>query len=316
MRSRILDWGREIGLSHVGIAPADGPPPRAVFLRDWLARGFHASMDYLAKDPDARSDPGRILEGCRSVICCALDYEDQLPDPAKGKPELARIARYAWGDDYHDVLGEKLRTLADRIRAAWPDARTRVAVDTSPVLEKAFAASAGLGWIGKHGCLIHPDRGSFFFLGEIFTTLDLQADEPADNRCGSCQRCIDACPTGAIVEPGVVDARLCLAYWTIEHRGSIDETLHAPMANWVFGCDVCQDVCHWNKKKAASSADPCFAPRAANLGRPLAEWSGIAIEEFRARFRGSAVKRARHDGFIRNVKIAARNAAGAKETNP
>lgn len=319
-RERISAWAIALGLSAVRVAPA-GRPPGADFLLEWLLRGYQASMGYLARDAEARSDPERILDGCASVLCVALDYGG-WEDPAADDPSMGRISRYAWGDDYHLVLREKCEALASMIRSAWPDERTRVAVDTSAVLEKAFAARAGLGWIGKHTNLIDEGRGSWFFIGEIFTTLPLPADEPAEDRCGTCTRCIDVCPTRAIVEPYVLDARLCLSYWNIEHRGPIDRSIEPKMGNWIFGCDLCQEVCPWNRASHSESRpavgrpiEARFAPRADNVGRRLEEWSGITQEEFSRRFRESAVKRARHDGFSRNVEIARRNATGTRDTD-
>jgi epoxyqueuosine reductase len=304
-RERIFAWGAELGISAIGVAPAERPP-QGRFLLDWLLREYHASMDYLAHDPEARFDPQRILEGCESVLCASLDYGGG-DDPAAGEPSLGRISRYAWGDDYHLVLREKCDLLAGRILDAWPNARTRVAVDTSPILEKAFAAQAGLGWIGKHTNLLHEKRGSWFFIAEIFTTLPLPPSGTVLDRCGSCSRCIEVCPTDAIVEPYVLDARRCLSYWNIEHRGAIDPWIEAKMDNWIFGCDLCQEVCPWNRD-APRRTERRFDPRAENLGRPLDEWSGLTQEEFARRFRDSAVKRARYDGFARNIGIAGRNA--------
>jgi epoxyqueuosine reductase len=304
-KDRIRAWGDEIGLSAVGIAPA-ATPPTAGRLFEWLDRGYQASMGYLARDPRARIDPQAILPGCASVICAALDY-DRGPDPAAGDPRLARISRYAWGEDYHVVLKEKLDALAARIREAFPEVRTRVAVDTSPVFERAFAAEAGLGWIGKNTLVIDPRRGSYFFLGEIFTTLDLPRDPPVVDHCGSCRSCLDACPTGAIVEPFWLDAGRCLAYWNIEHRGEVDPEFHASMENWIFGCDVCQEVCPWNLE-APPGAEPRFAPRPGLLGRPVTEWFRREDGELRALLRGSAMERARVHGLRRNIAIAADNA--------
>jgi epoxyqueuosine reductase len=308
-RDRIVAWGGELGLSALGVAPAE-EPAGARFLLEWLLRDHHASMNYLDRDPEARFDPGRILEGCRSILCAALDYGGGT-DPAAGDPSIGRISRYAWGDDYHLVLMQKLEALAERIKGEWPEVRTRVAVDTSPVLEKAFAAAAGLGWIGKHTNLIDPHRGSWFFLGEIFTTLPLPRTDPVADRCGSCARCIEICPTEAIVEPYVLDARRCLSYWNIEHRGAIDLQVAPRMDNWIFGCDLCQDVCPWNRE-AADRTERRFDPRTENVGRPLEEWETLTREEFSRRFRDSAVKRARFDGFARNIGIAADNARNSR----
>jgi epoxyqueuosine reductase len=265
-------------------------------------------MRYLERDPDGRSDPARILQGCRSVLCLSAPYDGKTPDPAAGDARLGRISRYAWGDDYHEVMKGMLDALRSRIETEWPDARTRAAVDSSPVLEKAFAAAAGLGWMGKHTNIIDPDRGSWFFLAELFTTLPLPADPPIADHCGSCTRCIDACPTGAIVEPYVLDAGLCISYWTIEHRGSLDPEIADRADNWIFGCDVCQDVCPWNRADEPVPVDPRFEPRPGLLGRAAAEWAGISAEDFSARSRGSALRRAKHEGVARNARAAMANA--------
>jgi epoxyqueuosine reductase len=318
-RERVLSWGRELGLSAVAVAPPE-IPARADFFPEWLERGYQASMGYLARSPEQRGDPQAILDGCRAVICACLDYAGagaagtggSAVDPASLDSTLGRISRYAWGDDYHDVLGERLHALADRIRETWPHARTRVSVDTSPVLEKPFAAAAGLGWIGKHTNLIDPRRGSWFFLGEIFTDLPLPPDRPIADHCGSCTRCIEVCPTGAIVEPYVLDAGRCISYWNIEHRGDIDRRFHGGIGNWIFGCDLCQEVCPWNRDPQAAP-DPRFAPRPGIIGTGLEAWSLVTLAEFRERFRGSPVKRARFEGFVRNVGIAVQNAAIEKE---
>ena len=255
--------------------------------------------------------------------CCASrSTTEGRRTPAATILPCGRISRYAWGDDYHVVLREKCEALA-RIRAASADARTRVAVDTSPRPREGLRRARRLGWIGKHTNLIDEGRGSWFFLGEIFTTLPLPADEPTEDRCGSCTRCIEVCPTRAIVEPYVLDARLCLSYWNIEHRGPIDRSIAPEMGNWIFGCDLCQEVCPWNRESHSGSRpavarpiDARFAPRAENVGRRLEEWSGITQEEFSRRFRESAVKRARHDGFGRNVEIARRNASESRDAGP
>jgi epoxyqueuosine reductase len=304
-KQRIAAWGRATGLSAVGVAPAE-PPEHGGFLLEWLRRGCHAEMGYLARSPSARADPEEILPGCRSVVCVGLDY-GAGEDPAEADPGLGRISRYAWGEDYHAVLKEKLAAVAQKIEAAWPGTRTRVAVDASPVLEKAFAAAAGLGWCGKHTNLIAPGRGSWFFLGEVFTTLPLPPDERIEDRCGNCTRCIEACPTGALVEPYVLDARRCLAYWNIEHRGPIPPQFGAAMENWIFGCDLCQLACPWNRQ-GAGPVDKRLLAREENLGRSLEDWANLTPVEYRRRFRNSAVKRARYDGLVRNIAIARTNA--------
>lgn len=294
----------EAGVSRIGFAPATRPPDIDRF-GEWIARGFHASMRYLEREADARGDPERILEGCRAVICAALDYGRPGGAAAEDRT-LGRVSAYAWGDDYHEVLGEKLRLVAARMTETWPEVRNRVAVDTAPVLEKPFAAMAGLGWIGKHTNLVSAEAGSTFFLGEIFTTLELEPDAAAVDRCGSCARCMEICPTQAIPAPYQLDAGRCLAYWNIEHRGPIPEAFQAAMENWIFGCDLCQEVCPWNRA-APAAREPRFEPRSGILDIPLADWERMEEDELRKRTRGSAMRRARVDGLRRNIAIAARN---------
>jgi len=303
-RDRILEWGREIGFSSVGIAPAE-PSPALPRLIRWLEEGRNGSMAYLARDPLARGDPRNLLGGCRSVICAALPYSTG-DDPAAGRPELGRISRYAWGDDYHAVVKEKLEALSSRIRREWPEARARVAVDTSPIMEKALAAQAGIGWMGKHTLMIDPGRGSWFVLGEVLTTLALSPTGAVEDRCGGCSRCVEACPTGAIVEPYLLDARRCLSYWTIERKGEIDPEIEIRTGNWIFGCDVCQEVCPWNER-APRAEEPRFAPRIENLGRALREWREAGEAEFDRRFGGNPVAHVGRGAFLRNVEAAMRN---------
>lgn len=303
-KGRIRSWAMDAGLSRIGFAPAIRPP-FSEFFNEWIARGYHASMGYLARPWIDRGDPQRILEGCRSVVCAALDYGQRL-DRAADDRTLGRISLYAWGDDYHDVLGKKLQAVAGRMAEVWPESRTRIAVDTAPTLEKPFAALAGLGWIGKHTNLISPEAGSTFFLGEIFTTLELEPDPPGIDRCGSCTRCMEICPTQAIPAPYLLDAGRCLAYWNIEHRGPIPEEFHLPMENWIFGCDLCQEVCPWNRD-APVTIEPRFSPRPEIVDVPLAEWERLEDDEVRKRTQGSAMRRARADGLRRNVAIASRN---------
>ncbi len=308
-KERIRSWAREVGISRIGIAPAERPPFAERF-HEWIARGDHASMRYMDRPDVDRADPARLLDGCRSVICAALDY-GQREDPAADDRSLGRVSVYAWGEDYHDVLAGKLREVARRMQEAWPASRSRVTVDTSPVLEKPFAARAGLGWIGKHTNLISAEVGSTFFLGEIFTTLELKADTPEVDRCGSCVRCIEVCPTQAIPGPYRLDARRCIAYWNIEHRGPIPEGIARAMGNWIFGCDLCQEVCPWNRE-APITREIRFALRPGTVGVPLAIWERMGEDELRGRMRGSALGRARADGLRRNVQIASRNQRDAR----
>jgi len=299
---RIRQQAGELGFTHVGIAPADALGEEGILLRTWLDSGYAASMAWIGRNADRRSDARLVLPGARSVIAVALNY--YTPQSHGSGPGTGKISRYAWGDDYHDILGEKLEQLWSWLRAESPGAEGRFYCDTGPVMEKAWAQRAGIGWLGKHGNIITPDQGSWVFLGELITTLELAYDAPATDHCGTCTLCLEACPTGAIVEPYVVDSTRCLSYLTIEHRGEIDESLRSHLGGWIYGCDICQDVCPWNRKFARESEEPGFQPRAGNITPDLQSWSAMSVAEFQERFRGSAVKRTRHEGLLRNIRAA------------
>jgi epoxyqueuosine reductase len=255
-------------------------------------------MGYLAKRFEERSDPRVYLPGAVSVICVGMNYFVPLE---KGEANRGRIARYALGDDYHMLISAKLHALADWVRGIQPDVQTRCSVDTGPVMEKELAARAGIGWMGKNTCVINEKIGSWIFLGEVLTTLSLPADEAAVDRCGSCRRCIDACPTQAITEPYRLDARKCISYLTIEHRGEIEPELAAKMGEWIYGCDVCQEVCPWNRDPPAA-AEPGMKPRwdsgSADPAHIL-EWTD---DDYRRELRGSAMKRVKLPMLKRNAK--------------
>ena len=268
---------------------------------------MHADMHWIARDPERRSDPGRVLPGARSLLLVALDYD--TGDPTCVDRRRGRISRYAWGEEYHRVVGERLETLERRARQIVPGAGIRRYVDTGPVLEKAWAERAGLGWIGKHTNLIHPRAGSWFFLGALMLDVDLGPATSHPDRCGSCTACIDACPTGAIVAPYVLDARLCIAYLTIENRGPIPRNLRAAIGNRVFGCDDCQDVCPWNRHAARSRLAAHFAPRDGLRTPSLRALLSLDAAGFRERFRDSPIARARWPGFLRNVAVALGNSS-------
>jgi len=291
-----------LGFDHVAIGPA-GPPPHGPAFRRWVAEGHAATMAYLWRRLHDRLDPGRVLAGARSAVCVALNYHQGPPADASWAP----VARYAWGRDYHRVMTPRLHRLARHLEEA-AGAGTRAYVDTGPVLERDLAAAAGLGWIGKNTMLLHPRLGSWFFIGVVLTTADLGHDAPLADRCGSCRACLDACPTGAFVAPYVLDARRCIAYLTIEHRGAIDPELAPEVGPWQFGCDVCQDVCPWNRK-APVTPEPAFHP-----GAPYPTPSEIlAMDDaaIRSRFAGTALLRATPTGLRRNAALAAaRDAAG------
>jgi epoxyqueuosine reductase len=324
----VVAQARALGMDLCGVAPATDFPELA-HGEEWLARGYAGEMRYL-HDARRRS-PAAAMDGVRSIVVCALNYNTALPYSTEQPPESAHgwISRYAWGDDYHEVLCEKLNLLLAAMRQQFGDEfAARAYVDTGPVVERVAAKYAGLGWLAKNTCLINEQLGSWLFLGVILTSLELEpsikpADFPAADLCGNCRLCMDACPTGAIVEPYVLDARRCISYLTIELRGSIPEEFRAPMGRMVFGCDICQDVCPWNRKAAASS-EPRFQPRKieerknerraaaadGSLFTPELEWlAELSEAEFREVFRASAVKRTKWRGLVRNACVALGNAA-------
>jgi epoxyqueuosine reductase len=294
---------RGLGFVLVGIAPAV-PSAYRDYLWRWLDEGRHGSMQYLANRFEERTDPARFFPGARSVVCVALNYFVPL-EGSVGAEGSGRVARYALGEDYHEVIKGRLHRLADWFRAAG-GGETRCAVDTAPLMEKELAALAGVGWVGKNTCLINEHAGSWFLLGEMLTTVALPVDEPGVDRCGTCRRCIDACPTGAITAPYELDARRCISYLTIEHRGDIEEGLRAGIGDWLYGCDVCQDVCPWNSK-AVEALEPAVRPRfpAGTLDvAAVVDWTD---EDYRRSLRRSAMKRVKLPQLKRNATIVRLN---------
>lgn len=311
MVEQVKQLARECGFELVGVAAAQ---PHADFARyaDWVTRGLAGEMAYLTdRRGDLRRDPRSLLPEARSIICVGKLYNTPQPySTAFDADGLGWISRYAWGDDYHDILRRDLAKLA----ALLPEGLHRICVDTAPLLERTYAREAGLGWIGKNTCLIHEPLGSWFFLGEILTSLELPPDGPAPDRCGTCTRCIEACPTGAIAKEGYeLDARLCISYFTIELRSAVPEEHRVGIGAHVFGCDICQDVCPWNRR-APVSDEPGF--RARNLTPPLARMAELQEEDFREMFRKTPVSRARYAGFLRNVAIAMGNSGRAEFREP
>ena len=296
----------EFGFDLCGIAPAepdkfDGSLNR---LQEWLARGHGGEMFYLERSVAKRMDPRLVLPGARAIVSCAVVYNTDQPYSNDLPRDHAAIARYAWGDDYHQVLERRLEALESWMRSeSGDDFSSRRYVDTGPMSEKAIAARAGLGWIGKNTCLINQQLGSWLFLGEVITTVALEPDAPVFDRCGTCTLCIDACPTGALLEPYQLDARKCLSYLTIEHRGDLPAGAAASIHNHVYGCDVCQDVCPWNRR-AAVSTDPAWQQREAWKPVPVAELAARTDDELRAAMKGSAMKRAGVKGLRRNLDAA------------
>ncbi|MCU1261589.1 MAG: hypothetical protein JWO80_4474 [Bryobacterales bacterium] len=283
----------------------------------WANNGFAGEMRYLTDHrAPKRNDPRSLLPSAQSVICLGMLYNGPEPYSVRfGAPDRAWISRYAWGDDYHHVLKQKLELLAFKLLQI-QRFEYKTCVDTAPLLERSYARQAGLGWIGKNTCLIHEGQGSWFFLGEILTSLDLAPGAPPPDRCGTCTRCIDACPTQAIVPSGghfAIDSRLCISYFTIELRSAIPPESRAHLGNHVFGCDICQDVCPWNSR-APVSTEPAFA--AAHFAPPLEELAALSETEFRDIFRSTPVSRARYSGFLRNVAVAMGNQRNEKFLEP
>ena len=288
----------ELGFDLVAVGPAT-PPEHGAALRRWVEAGHAGTMGYLERRLEERLEPERVLPGARAAVCVALNYYQGEP----GDPSWRPVARYAWGRDYHDVIGPRLERLAAHLTEA-AGARSRGYVDTGPVLERDLAARAGLGWIGKNTMLLHPALGSWFFIGVLLTTAELVSDAPLADRCGSCRACLDACPTGAFLAPYVLDSRRCISYLTIEHRGDIEPDLHRDMSGWQFGCDICQDVCPWNRKTPATR-HPEFLPRAAYPGaEALSRMDDASIREV---FRDTALLRAKPPALRRNTLIYLEN---------
>ena len=300
---------RECGFELAGVAEAL-PAEDRVWYHDWISAGYAGEMRYLTdRRAQVRDDPRQLLPAARSIICVGKLYNTSWPYSTHTEAEdRAWISRYAWGEDYHQDLRRGLEQFDARLRQqVGHPFESRICVDTAPLLERSYARLAGLGWIGKNTCLINQQDGSWFFLGELLVSLEIAPDAPPPNRCGTCSRCIDACPTEAIV-PGAlgytVDSRLCISYLTIEHRGDVPVETRSAMGSHVFGCDICQDVCPWNRR-APLTADPAYQPR--QYQPPLEKLAALTEEDFRAMFRGTPVTRARYSGFLRNVAIAMGN---------
>jgi len=288
---------KELGFASVGISKATELTEEAPRLEAWLNQGMHGEMAYMEGNFDKRLDPRKLLPGTRSVVSLLFNYHN----PNKpADPAAPQIAQYAYGEDYHFVLKWKLKELLKWIRAEWGEVGGRVYVDSAPILERAWAQKAGLGWIGKHSLLLNKYAGSYFFLAEMLLDLDLEPDGEVMDHCGTCTRCIDACPTDAIIKPYVVDGSKCISYFTIELRGAIPEPARGHMDNWMFGCDICQEVCPWNRH-ATPTTEPRFAPHPRLLDMSKSDWEDLTEDVFREVFRDSAVKRTGLEGLKRNV---------------
>ncbi|MCS7247592.1 MAG: tRNA epoxyqueuosine(34) reductase QueG [Anaerolineales bacterium] len=318
LAQEIKSLALELGFAAVGITTPEPPPHLEVYFR-WLERGYHGEMGYMA-EPHAvylRSNPAELLRSCQSVIVLAARYSapgPYLPSLSRGKEErgaYGRVAAYAWGEDYHYVLRQRMEILVQRIQEKLGRSITyRCFTDSAPILERELAQRAGLGWIGKNTCLIHPRLGSFLFLAEIFTDLPLPPDKPfLPDRCGTCQRCIQACPTQCILPNRTLDARRCISYLTIEHRTAIPVELRTLLGDWVFGCDICQQVCPWNRRISPAPSFPEFLPQTEREWLSLSDILSMSQVEFKQKFRHSPLLRAMWRGLSRNSAVVLGNLA-------
>ncbi|MCE7058973.1 tRNA epoxyqueuosine(34) reductase QueG [Dyadobacter sp. CY343] len=288
----------EVGFDFCGISKAEFLRDEAPRLENWLKKGQNGAMGYMANHFDKRLDPTKLVEGAKSVISVLLNYypEKRLPE---GDEDL-KISKYAYGTDYHIVLKEKLAALMLAISEEVGEVNGRVFTDSAPVMDKVWAAKSGLGWVGKHSNLLNRDMGSFFFIGEIICDLELAPDGPVQDYCGTCTRCIDACPTDAITEPFVVDGSKCISYYTIELKEAIPEDVRGKFDNWIFGCDICQDVCPWNRFSKPHTTPEFNLPETV-AGYQMSDWLEITEEVFKEIFKRSPIKRAKFDGLRRNI---------------
>jgi epoxyqueuosine reductase len=299
-----------LGFDLCGVSPADDFPELA-YLREWIDRGYAGEMAWMTRTAEKRADVRNVVPGARSVIVTATLYNTDRPYSGELPSDVARISRYAWGDDYHDVLKQRLEALLEWLRTESDQPfDARAYVDTGPVQERVYAQYAGLGWIGKNTCLINPELGSWLFLATIICTLDLEPDAQGLEQCGTCRRCLDACPTGALLEGGVLDSTRCISYLTIEHRGAIPSAMREAIGTHVYGCDICQEVCPYNQPPPRS-ADAAWQPRALlDLPRLVELWRRPDAE-LRAATKGSAMTRAKLTGLRRNLAVAIGNSGDA-----
>ena len=289
------------GFEKVGIVPAEPLDEEGARLLEWLALGFEGQMKWMTRDPEMRTDPRKLFPATRSVVVVAQNY--YTPTQHQNDSNTGKVSRYAWGDDYHDVIGARLHSLLSWIKETIPGAEGKVCVDIQPVMDKAWAVRAGLGWLGKHTNVITSEYGSWVFIGELLLNLELEYDtEQIEDHCGSCTLCIDACPTGAITEPYVLDSNKCISYMTIELRAEeIPAAVKENLDGWLYGCDICQDVCPWNRFERVTD-EARFQPRPGNVNAELAEVLDLTPETYADRFRSSAMKRAKLAGLQRNAR--------------
>ncbi len=301
LTEKIKQKAVEIGFHKIGIVRAESLPEESERLRDWLEKDFQGEMLWMQREPEKRSDPQILFPVAKSIVVVALNYF--TPHEHEENHEKGKISRYAWGDDYHDVIKEKLRELLAFIKSEKPDAEAKICVDTAPIMDKAWAVRAGIGWLGKHSNVISKEYGSWIFLGEILLDFELEYEtEIIADHCGTCTACLDACPTGAIVAPYLVDSRACLSYATIELRSpELTTEITENLNGWLYGCDICQDVCPWNRFEKPTD-ETRFEPRPGNISPDLNEILNLTPEKYAERFRRSAIKRTKLGGLKRNAE--------------
>jgi epoxyqueuosine reductase len=293
----IKETAVELGFAACGISRVEKLDIEARRLEKWLERKGHGQMHYMADQSDVRIDPGRLLPGAQSVISLAHNYYQPGRETAG-----YRLARYAQGKDYHRIITRKLQKLAETVGSAAGDVQMRCAVDSGPIMEKAWAARSGLGWIGKNGLLINPRSGSFHFLAELILDIELEFDQPISDHCGTCRRCIDACPTKAIVEPHVIEASRCISYLTVESKGDLPEDMAGTYSDWIFGCDICQEACPFNRF-AHPTDEQAFQPRPDIFHMTVDDWRRLTPRKFEELFQGTPVKRTGYEGLMRNIRF-------------
>ena len=295
----IRDLATQFGFSHVGISSASQNYLPEKRLKQWLNNGYHASMKWMNTRSEERSNIYKYFPEAKSVISLSMNYFTGN----SSKNNIGKVSNYAWGDDYHEIIKPRLYKLLNSIKSNLSDIEGVVCIDTAPVMEKVWAQKGGIGWIGKHTNLITRDYGSWIFLGEILLNIELEYDIPfEEDLCGSCTACLDACPTSAFPEPYVLDSSKCISYLTIEHRGDFPIGIEQKLSDWIYGCDICQEVCPWNIKFSQLSEETSFQPRDNLQNKHIDEWNDFTIDEFRILFKKSAIKRTKYKGFIRNIE--------------
>ncbi|WP_162051707.1 tRNA epoxyqueuosine(34) reductase QueG [Pontibacter pamirensis] len=293
----IKQKAKELGFMYCGVSRAEFLEEEAPRLERWLNQNMHGQMHYMENHFDKRLDPRLLVEGAKSVVSLLLNY---FPEETQAEEDTYKISKYAYGTDYHFVIKDKLKELLHYINEEIGEVGGRCFVDSAPVLDKAWAKKSGLGWVGKNSNLITPQVGSFYFIAELIIDLELEPDGPIKDYCGSCTRCLDACPTGAITEPYVVDGSKCISYFTIELKDQLPQEMHGKFGNWVFGCDICQDVCPWNRFSKPHN-EPAFAPHPHLREMKVNDWQELTQEVFSQLFKKSAVKRTGYSGLLRNI---------------